>query len=239
MNCSVSEEKAKYIWGKNFTKNLDKKLGNERVGDVVLSKLEIAKKNLKYLKVGNWVKFIGISGSVAAGFAKQEDDIDVFVVVENDTAWIYRALLMFKNIFHRKIRIKRDGEMVMDKLCINFICEEKGLQLENDMFNFHELMYLIPICNEKYLNYIYSKNVWLKEEYGVKNELLVNRVWVERRRNIFLMILNFKAFCLQLIFMIITNHGPEIPRLKSNFKEGRIEFFPVDYKEKRIEKYLN
>lgn len=238
MDCNLTEEKARYIWGKNSVKNSDISFGKEQTNEHVISKIEVAKKNVKYLLVGNLVKFIGVSGSVAAGFAKEEDDIDVFVVVRNNTAWIYRALLVFKNIFHHKIRTKWDGERVKDKFCLNLICEERDVVFDEDMFNFHELMYLEPIFNEKYLNYIYSQNVWLRETYGVKGELMVNRVSVSRKKNIFFKVLNFKAFCFQLIFMILSKHSPEIPRLKENFKRGRIEFFPVDYKEKRMENYL-
>jgi len=237
MGCNLTEEKARYIWGKNSVKNSDISFGKEQSNEYVNSKIEIAKENVKYLLVGSLVKFIGVSGSVAAGFAKEEDDIDVFVVVKNDTAWIYRALLVFKNIFHHKIRTKWDGEMVKDKFCLNLICEEGDVVFEDDMFNFHELMYLVPIFNEKYLNYIYSQNGWLRKVYGVKGELMVNRVSVGKKKNVFFKVLNFKAFLFQLIFMIITKHSPEIPRLKENFKRGRIEFFPRDYKGKRMEDF--
>ncbi len=238
MGCNLTEEKARYIWGKNSVKNTDISFGKEQTNEYVDSKIELAKQNVKYLFVGNLVKFIGVSGSVAAGFAKEDDDIDIFVVVKNDTAWIYRALLVFKNIFHHKIRTKLDGERVKDKFCLNLICEERDVVFENDMFNFHELMYLVPIFNEKYLNYIYSQNVWLREVCGVKNELMVNRVSVSKKKNIFFKVLNFKAFFLQLIFMLLSKHSPEVRRLKTNFKRGRIEFFPEDYKVKRMEKYF-
>lgn len=238
MKCSVSEEKAKYIWGKNFVKSLNTKLVNEKVGNIIPNKLDIAKQDIKYLKVGSLVKFIGVSGSVAAGFAGDDDDIDIFVVVKNNSAWIYRAVLAVKNIFHHRIRTKRDGENVKDKFCLNLICEERDIVFDNDMFNFHELMYLIPIYNERYLNYIYSQNSWLKDEYGVKNDLMINRVTVSKRKNIFWSIVNFLAFFLQLVFMIVTKHSPEIPRLKENFKRGRIEFFPSDYKTKKMNNFL-
>lgn len=238
MGCSVSNEKAKYIWGKNFIKNLDKKLENEKADEVAISKIAIAKRNLKYLQIGKWVKFIGISGSVAAGFAKEEDDIDLFIVVRNGCGWIYRGLIALRNIFHRTIRVKRDRGDVSDKLCINFICEERSLRLENDMFNFHELMYLVPIYNDKYLNYIYSQNEWLKTEYGVKNDLLISRIQSQRFVNFVFRILNWLAFFVQLLFMVVFKHSPNVKRLEQDFKVGRIEFFEEDYKKKRMESYL-
>ena len=239
MNTGVSYEKAKYIWGKNFVKNNEIDFSKELINDQTIQKTNFAKEHLKDLLVNDWVRFIGISGSVAAGFAEEDDDIDIFVVVKNNTAWMYRARLVLRNIFHHRIRTKRDGKNVRDKFCINLICEEKDLLFENDIFNFHELMYLIPVYNEKYLNYIYSENPWLKSEYEVKNELMIHKVVVSKRNNIFLKIFNSLAFLFQLIFMVIAKHSPEISRLKANFKRGRIEFFPRDYKEKKINKYLS
>lgn len=238
MNTNLSEEKARYIWGKNFVKSSGITFVKEQANIDATAKITIAKETLKYLLVGNWVKFIGISGSVAAGFAKEQDDIDLFIVVKNNCAWIYRGILVFRNIFHHKIRTKHDKENVKDKLCINLICEEKDLEFENDMFNFHELMYLVPIYNEKYLNYIYSCNSWLKEDYGVKNDLMINRVVVEKNKNIIFKILNSLAFFFQLIIMMICKHSPEIARLKENFKRGRIEFFDSKQREKRLKRYL-
>ena len=237
MITNVSYDKAKYIWGKETVRNWEFQKVKKENGNIEV-KTKLALGNVKFLLLGNIVKFIGLSGSVAAGFAKEDDDIDVFIVVRNDTAWIYRAILVFRNIFYRKIRTKLDGSNVKDKFCLNFICEERDVTFENDIFNFHELMYLIPIYNEKFLNYIYSQNLWLREEYGVKKELLLSRIMVSRKRNIFLRIINFLAFFAQLVFMFVTQHNPEVRRLKENFKKGRIAFFPGDYKRKKIDNYL-
>ena len=68
-----------------------------------LIKSEIAKR-IPILLVGNLVKFIGISGSVGSGFAK-EDDIDIFVVTRNGTMWLYRALVQI-NIFIERLGLK-------------------------------------------------------------------------------------------------------------------------------------
>lgn len=237
MGCSVTEEKAKYIWGKGQIRDLKFIKGKES-NSQVQSKLDIAVANVHTLLLWKWVKFIGVSGSVAAGFAKGEDDIDVFIVVRNGTAWLYRGIIALRNIFSRKIRVKLDGDKVMDKLCLNFICEERGLTFESDIFNFHELMYMIPIYNEKYTNYIYSQNQWLLDDYGVKKELCINSIFSQKRVGMLLRFLNWLAFQSQLCFMVLTKHKPEVKRLKENFNNGRIEFFNGNYKKEKIEKYL-
>jgi len=238
MGLGVSKEQAKYIWGKGFVKGNIQDFDEESRNVEVIRKLEIARNGIKYFNVLGLLKFMGVSGSVGAGFAREEDDIDLFLVVKNYTSWIYRGIITLKNIFHHRIRRIRHGDVVKDKFCVNLICEERDLVFESDVFNFHELMYLIPIFNERYLNYIYSQNDWLRSDYGVKNELLVSRVFVSKRSNWLVRVINFFFFLLQLLFMIVSSHRPEIGRLWSNYKRGRIEFFPRDYKEKRMEDYL-
>ena len=236
MGASLNKDDIKRIWGKNFLRETETKYkqdGNE----IVQKKLKYATNVLNVLKIFNWVKFIGVSGSVGAGFAKENDDIDVFVVVRNGTAWIYRGLISLLNLFHNKIRAKRH-KVIKNKLCLNMICEERGLRFEEDMFNFHELMFLIPLYNEKYLNFIYSNNLWLRDLYGVKKDLLYTRIYEGKGINIFIRILNRIFYILQISFMYISNHKPNVKRIVENYKNGKIEFFEEDFKRKKLEKYL-
>ncbi len=240
MNLSLSENDIKYIWGKKFLKEITKDsklhINNKYENNEVNRKIQICKKHINKLRIFNWVQFIGISGSVAAGFAKEEDDIDVFVVVRDGTIWLYRGLVVLRNIFHNRIRAKRHKN-VKDKLCLNFISEERGLNFENDIFNFHELMFLIPVYNEKYLNFIYSQNPWLEEEYYVKKENLQSKILPKKEINIIVRIFNYLAFVSQIIFMSIARHRPDIKNLSEDNKKGRIQFFEKDYKKDILKNY--
>lgn len=241
MGLSLSEEDVKYIWGKKFLKSLDRKdISKLKVGvnNNVGEKILFCKKELKKLLVFNWVKFIAISGSVSAGFAKKEDDIDVFVVVKNDRMWLYRGVLAFTNLFHNRIRAKRHKD-VKDKFCVNLIAEERGLLFEEDIFNFHELMFLIPVYNEEYKRFVYSKNKWLRKKFYVKKELLNTRELVSERKNPFLYLFNRLAFLLQYVFMFISGHNPERKRLVVNNELGKIEFFEDEYKREVLEQFYN
>jgi predicted nucleotidyltransferase len=239
MNISLSKEKIKYIWGKKFLKSLDEKTLNileEEENRNIQKKIKIAEDNISKLKVFRWVQFIGISGSVAAGFAKEEDDIDIFIVVKDGTMWIYRAMVVFRNLFHNRIRAKRH-KVVKNKLCLNLICEERGLEFDNDIFNFHELMFLIPIYKKEYIKNIYSENKWLIKDYGVKKELLRTRILAKKKAILPIRVINKCAFLAQLLFMKIAKHNPETKRLTENFKKGRIEFFEYNYREKILKNY--
>ena len=75
MNVSLSKSKIKYIWGKKFFKSLDRELLEKLKEEKNLNveeKIDIAKKGISKLMLFDWVKFLGISGSVAAGFAKKK-----------------------------------------------------------------------------------------------------------------------------------------------------------------------
>lgn len=240
MKVNVTNNKAQEIWGRRTIENLPEeikeKLTKSRKGEIsqiAQNKINIAKQNLDFFKILKLNKYIGISGSIAAGFAKEEDDIDIYIVVKNHTAWIYRGILTIKNIFNHLMRTQRDGDNVKDLFCVNFISEERGLLINNDTFNFHELMYNIPISEngEEYIKHIYKNNPWLIEEYFVKKELLRSKVREESNVNI-LIILNYLAYLSQVTFMIISGHRPNIKRIRNNYSKGRIEFFPEDFKQK-------
>ncbi len=237
MGVNLSLKKTQYIWGKGVIKELDSSLlknldrGTKSSNSLITAnKLNIAKQNLKFLFLYNWVRFVGISGSVSAGFAKEDDDIDLVIVVRDGCAWIYRGILTLRNIKSHFMRTKRDGENVKDLFCINFVIEEKGLTLDSDIFNFHELMYLIPLHNDRYLPYIYKRNPWLSTDYGANKEFFNGRNEREKPVNFLIQVVNYLAYVAQIFFMAISGHKPEIKRILGNYKKGRIEFFPKDFK---------
>ena len=232
MNIKTSREDVKRIWKLN---NYSKYPSNIDINPNIEKKISVAKRNIQSLKLFNLVKFIGISGSVGAGFAKEVDDIDVFIVVRNGSIWLYRLCLEIRNIFSKKIRTKRD-RCVKDKFCLNLICEERGLLFDNDIFNFHELMFVKPIYNPDYLNYIYSKNDWLYTEWGVRRRGNIDIV-KSNECNIFIRLINEIAFYLQCFFMLISKHNPDIERIKRNNRLGRIEFFPKNFRKRKIDRY--
>lgn len=228
----ITREESVRIWGKIY----DDKMVYKR-NKYVDEKIKIAKENISVLLVWRLVRFVGLSGSVGSGFAKKDDDIDIFVVVRNGSIWLYRALVQIKNIFHRKIRTKGEKD-VKDKLCLNLIAEERGLSFDSDIFNFNELMYLVPIYNKEYINFIYSQNGWLEMEYRIKGRNMVTKFKPLKQVNFFLQILNKIFYCFQLVYMKLARHSPNFKRIRNNSKKGRIEFFPKKFREKKIQNYL-
>ena len=156
-------------------------------------------------------------------------------MLKNNTAWLYRLILQVKDIFNNKLRTHRSKNL-KDKFCVNFIVEERGLEMDNDIFNFHELMYLKPVYGEKYVNFIYSNNKWLKE-WCVQKGHLTSNVEQNEEYNIFIRMLNIATFFLQILFMFLFFHKPDVKRLVKEYKNGKISFYEKDFRPKKLRKY--
>mgnify|MGYP001035465109 CR=1 FL=1 len=242
---NLSKETVKNIWDIEISESdIPQNIrGRSKILD---RKINIAQDSLELLLLKRSVRFIGVSGSVGSEFAKEGDDIDLFIVVKNDTAWIYRLCLYFRNLSKRKIRSKEKvirGEDVKDKFCINLITEERSLIFEEDIFNFNELIYIKPVYNKNFLNVIYLNNSWLKDKYLVSEKFLrrdlvkMGDVKKLTKRNFLLIPINFCLFLSQIIYMLLMRHGPDYRRLWKGFVTGRIEFFPKDFRKGKIKDF--
>ena len=224
------------FWGKEGIDTLSSSEVRKIVNPVIEKKIKIAKESLKHLLLFNWVKYIAISGSVASGFAKNDDDIDIFIVVKNDRKWLYRGIILFKNLFHRRIRIG-EGDNIKNMLCLNFILEERGLKLESDLFNLNEIISLIPLYEGKYFNVIMNNNQWIFDDFLISRKILMGESFEKdslTKRYPLIKIVDFIFSIAQLFYMIIFNHNPNIQRIFENNKKGRIEFFPEGFKEEKL-----
>jgi hypothetical protein len=230
--------KVKEVWNIDISQDNIKKQIEPRK-NIIEEKIEIAEETLDWILFEPFVKFVAISGSVASEFAIEEDDIDLFIVTRNDTVWIYRLSVYIKNLFKGKIRSKGNKE-VKDKLCVNFLAEQRSLLFEEDIFNLNEILFLKPIYNERFQKVIFLNNPWLKDSYLLSEEFLgmdklkVGDVKDLTKRNHILFPINLLAFVAQLLFMVIMRHEPDFERLFKGFREGRVEFYPKDFKNDKI-----
>lgn len=134
------------------------------------NKLKMAKAKQFALLIEDRFKevfFLGISGSVASGHPKENDDIDLLIVTKADTLWKNRLKLrwwVYKNkIPHRKF----ETEEIKDQFCFNLWLDEKFLEIPKDMHNLKnatDLILLIPLLNKnKTYEKILVKNSWVKK----------------------------------------------------------------------------
>ena len=143
-----------------------KKIKNIKLND--FGKIEKARELAEL--IGSYfsdILMIGITGSVAAGYPKEEDDIDLMIVTKKDSLWITRLLLrlliLIKRIPHRVYGKKENG----NEFCFNLWLEEDVLELPESRQNLKNAMdsiLMIPILDR---GNIYSKfiksNDWIKK----------------------------------------------------------------------------
>lgn len=231
MGMSLTRDKIEEFWGKDLSS-----LGQQGIcisnPKIVNDKMKVVNNSLERLLIFDWVKFIGVTGSVACGNAKDSDDIDVFIIVKNNCSWLYRGFLVLRLGFNSVRRVW--GKCFKDKIDTNFICEERGLTFDSrSIFVLHELMYMIPVYNQDYYKEVLSFNSDLFKNFGIK----ISKKEINKKRYLFFAIFNSLAFISQYIYMLIVGHKPDIKRLCENNKRGRIEFFPKDFQYQKTEEY--
>lgn len=120
-----------------------------------------------------WVKFIGVSGSVAAMNANESDDVDLFVIASKNHLWTARFCLTVLSMIIGKRRGRTD-QTFKDKLCFNLFFTEADLVVpENKHTEYvaHEILQVVPIVNkdETYEQFLYA-NRWVQQLFpNVKN----------------------------------------------------------------------
>ena len=195
-------------------------------------KLKKAKKELLTIAHVPFIRFVGISGSVAAGIAKENDDIDVFLVCTDHTAWIVRGvvklLLGNKAVWYGDIDQK-------DKYCINMIVEERGMQMsEHDIFTFNELVYLEKVYGVLPKSALIRSNSELVSKFGVNT--LPTQISTSPLKKMSVLLFPFEiiAFLAQLLYMLVFGHKPEFKRLFKGFLSGKIEFYPSHFRQEKL-----
>lgn len=132
------------------------------------------KKEKKAKDLGKWIEknfkdilLMGISGSVASGYPKKNDDIDLIIITKNNKLWITRLKLRWKIFFNKIPHRKYNQKENKDEFCFNLWLDESGLKFPKRRQKLQSAMDLImmkPIFDK---NNIYQKfileNEWAKK----------------------------------------------------------------------------
>jgi len=168
---------------------------------------EIAKEIEKYFKD---ILFLGISGSVASGHPKKNDDIDFLIITRQNKLWRTRLFLRLW-IFMEKIPHRKYGkEEKRDEFCFNLWLEESNLLISKNRRTLEsavDLVLLKPLINK---NQTYEKFIlandwarkWVATPYENKTKDL--RFMIQDLRigqNIFDKIMNYLYFWPQYWYM--------------------------------------
>lgn len=197
-----------------------------------LEKVHIAQKTAAFLSRIPSVLFIGISGAVAAGNAKKDDDIDLFVITADSTLWVTRFLLLclLQIIGRRRVRNTVDAR---NTICLNMLCEEKYIQLRRDrrdIYTAREFVQMIPLFSRggTYQKLV-RENAWvaafLANGYALLGQQGIKEAPVIHVFANFLSLpfIEWPAYRLQRLFM-------ERHRTTETVERGFLAFHPKDYR---------
>jgi hypothetical protein len=167
---------------------------------------------LKLAKKFEFIEMVGITGSVAAGYPKKGDDIDLMIITKEDSLWItrlgVRMWIWINKIPHRKYYQKQNR----DEFCFNLWLQEKSLRLPKNKQNLRNAMDLIlmkPVVNK---NKIYERfileNGWAKKYvangYNRINKMTNDQFLIsneEQKTKRLWKIINLMVFWLQYFYM--------------------------------------
>jgi hypothetical protein len=126
-----------------------------------------AEKICKTLAKIPWIKFIGITGSVAAFNAIENDDIDILIITEPKRLWLTRG---FTFVLLKLIGELRTDQTPGHKICPNILIDETHLawaRKNRNVYVAHEIAMLCPIYDreETYLKFLHA-NSWVLRFFG-------------------------------------------------------------------------
>lgn len=121
----------------------------------------------KYLARIPEVMMVGVTGSVASGYPKEDDDIDLMIITRSRSLWLTRAWvtwLLWKNGVPRRRQGRTERK---NELCLNLWLEEDGLLIPNKKRNLRNAVDLIlmkPVLVKGGIDYEFLKtNSWVKK----------------------------------------------------------------------------
>ena len=163
--CEEVYRKGEYILSKIYPENKE----FEKCKENALQMRKKTEEVLSILVSCKMVTGLAITGSVAAGVAKEDGDLDVLIITKKHWVWRVRALSIYLAHIHE------NGSY----LCPNMVMDEESLNIEPSMYAARELMQIIPVKDTGGLSTLYRVNKWAKEELPnskIKHHLNVSGV---------------------------------------------------------------
>lgn len=192
LDCLISEdvvcENQGHVALKSFADQIDS--GREREF-YFPRKLRHARRVASYLRRLPWVRTVCLCNTTALGQARDEGDLDFFIIAKAGTIWRTRffATLPFKLLgvrpisqAHRRIvassrvplslRAKLDGaRQSTDPVCLSFFVTDDALDLSNSMLSEDDpyfrywFLSLLPLTDDGVLKSLWDQNTKIRQRY--------------------------------------------------------------------------
>ncbi|MBI2464541.1 hypothetical protein HYV64_00195 [Candidatus Shapirobacteria bacterium] len=193
---------------KRLSKDIEKFTKKSEFTESKLEKVSLFAKKLAVVFPD--ILLITVTGSVAAGYCRQNDDIDLMIVTKSNRLWINRLVLrlyvFFNKIPHRKFGLSENK----DDLCFNLWIEEGEMKLPKNkqtLRNAMDTILMVPILNKNktYENFL-AENDWVGKHvangYGSKmSKVKSKKLKVKTTDNRILDLINWLVFWPQWWYM--------------------------------------
>ncbi len=204
-----------------------KRLTREKISK---KKLHNARPYLRKLAYIPFIRFIGISGSLALLNAEKSDDTDLFIITAKNTVWMTRCIVyLLLHMWGVKKGKKKNGNAI----CANMFVDESNLQIarsKRNIYTAHEIMQVMQIVDKsqiwkKYL----QKNKWVTTYFP--NIILPKKVSVSKNN------LSSLLAPVEYLFRNIQLWYMQSKKTREITNATHIAFHPIDYEGKILSAY--
>ncbi|PJE63882.1 hypothetical protein COU89_00890 [Candidatus Roizmanbacteria bacterium CG10_big_fil_rev_8_21_14_0_10_45_7] len=152
---------------------LTKEIGNKKLPYFLKSQRRVKEAAKKVNLVKNYVRLlsyifciqmVAVSGSIAVGNAKPNDDIDLFLVTKSGYLWTSRFIAVLL-AYVMGLKRKRGVIHAPNKVCLNLFFDETDLALpkyKRNLYTAHEVLQVVPMVNKNHTyEQFMAKNNWV------------------------------------------------------------------------------
>ncbi len=129
-------------------------------------KWERAHKLARILRILPWVRAVFLTGTVAAGNAGKDADLDFLIVTRENRVWLVR-LISYTLFTLLGVKRRRSEKEAPDRVCLNMFLADTALAVPEDsqnLFTAHEVALARPLWAKDYLHLRFlGENPWVKK----------------------------------------------------------------------------
>lgn len=144
------------------------------MADLVRKRQHRAEKIAWFLQAVPFIRFIGLTGSLAYDVAKSNSDIDIFIIARKGRIWTVRYLVI---LILKILRMYRSGDSYKEragKICPNrFVADDYLLINPQNRYHAQDYTQMIPLYDSRVYKKFIKHNSWMaKYGYYVPNKAL-------------------------------------------------------------------
>ena len=133
--------------------------------DYSIQKWKKALRAVSFLRFIPFLKGVILCNSIAHFNAKEDSDIDLFIIVKDKYLWLTRFLI---TISLHILKMRRHGDKINNRICLSFYITDNNLDLEElaykgDVHFYYWLLHFVPIFDVEIYKEFLNKNKWLQK----------------------------------------------------------------------------